>query len=399
MKIERKNHTSLHNEVKSIHTRLLQFIKAEKYQGYDPYDALNSKLFNASGLSQFAWSRLCWIQLFKRSPINLRRLFLVPKQENPKAIALMVLGLMEDYKRTSKDTPLKSARELASWLIKNCCDKRKWHYYCWGYNFDWQARAFFVPKGTPNVITTCYVVRALLAVYEQDNDSSYLKAANSAASFINEVLYTESNSRRYYAYIPGEKVLVHNASLWGAAIVAHVGDLTNNINLKNRALIVCEQSIGEQREDGAWVYGERNHHSFIDGFHTGYNLEALDIARKHLQTSLFDNAIERGLEYYRSSFFLEDGTAKYYEKVAYPIDMHSVSQAIITLMVVGKTESDKALTEKVISRAIKTLYITQKGIFRYQINRIFKNNICYMRWTQAWAYYSLAVFLNHSSLD
>ena len=31
---------------------------------------------------------------------------------------------------------------------------------CWGYNFDWQSGAFFVPVGTPNVVCTVFAAHA-----------------------------------------------------------------------------------------------------------------------------------------------------------------------------------------------------------------------------------------------
>ena len=71
---------------------------------------------------------------------------------------------------------------------------------------------------------------------------------------------------------------------------------------------------------------------FIDGFHTGYNLEALDLIRRSLQTDEFDQAIKKGFSYYKANFFEPDGTAKYYNNNRYPLDMHSVAQAVLTLV-------------------------------------------------------------------
>ena len=33
---------------------------------------------------------------------------------------------------------------------------------CWGYNFDWQARAFYQPKFTPTVVASVFISSALL---------------------------------------------------------------------------------------------------------------------------------------------------------------------------------------------------------------------------------------------
>ena len=32
----------------------------------------------------------------------------------------------------------------------------------WGYNFDWQSRNFFAPRGTPTIVPTAFAARALI---------------------------------------------------------------------------------------------------------------------------------------------------------------------------------------------------------------------------------------------
>ncbi len=123
-------------------------------------------------------------------------------------------------------------------------------------------------------------------------------------------MYTEHEGRSFFAYIPSETAFVHNASLWGAAWVGFVASVTENEEFKALALKVARQSISEQISDGSWVYGARHHHQFIDGFHTGYNLEALHILRTALNTPEFDSAIDKGLSFYKTHLFEQDGTAK-----------------------------------------------------------------------------------------
>ena len=55
---------------------------------------------------------------------------------------------------------------------------------CWGYNFDWEARAFFQPKGTPTVVASVFVASALLDAYELWGDQKLLKTARSTCDFI-----------------------------------------------------------------------------------------------------------------------------------------------------------------------------------------------------------------------
>ena len=137
-------------ELQGIYRTLEARLRSVDYKGWDPFDGLNSRLFIGLGLSRSAFLRLAWIQFFKRSPINFRRLVAVPSTQNPKAIALMSMA----YARMGDHT---RQQELVRRLLTTQLPSGGW-----GYPFDWQARAFFVPVGTPNVICTAYAVQALL---------------------------------------------------------------------------------------------------------------------------------------------------------------------------------------------------------------------------------------------
>ena len=376
----------------NIANTLLASSKKSKFKGADPFDGLNSQFFDYFPSLKKGMFGLVWTQLNKRSSINLRPMLPVPKMRNPKGIGLFILGLLEDYQRTDNKDYLNTATELADWLLTQQSEKSVWQHACWGYHFDWNARAFYVPKGKPNIITTIYAAQALFELSLVTNNPEYKKVALDAADFIVNTLYCEHDGRCFFAYIPGETTFVHNASLWGAAWVAKVASITDNDEYKALAIKVAQQSVSEQAEDGSWVYGSRRHHQFIDGFHTGYNLEALQILKESLKISQFDHAIEKGLKYYKAELFESDGTAKYYNNNVYPLDMHCVSQAIFTLLKVGKTDTDLAFAKKVIQRSIDTLYIESKGQFVYQKTKNSRNKINYIRWTQAWVYYSFAFY-------
>lgn len=385
---------------REIAQHALELAINEGFKGYDPFDGLNSSLFSFFTRIRKGIIGLAWIQFHKRLVFNLRPLFLVPAGRNPKGIGLFILGLLEDYRRTQEQSYLTEAIELGDWLLTQQSNlsvegKAQWQHACWGYHFDWNARAFYVPKGKPNVITTIYVSQALYALGQVTDDRNYTNAALDSAHFIVKTLYSEFDGRKFFAYIPGEEAFVHNASLWGAAWVAFVANVTENDEYKKLASTVARQSVSEQGSDGSWVYGARHHHQFIDGFHTGYNLEALHVLRTALNTTEFDGVIEKGLTYYKQEMFKADGTAKYYNTNRYPLDMHSVSQAVLTLLKVSGKQEDIELAGKIIQRSIDTLYMPKQQRFVYQKHKYFTNKINYIRWTQAWAYYSFAYYNRH----
>lgn len=372
---------------------LYEHCRLHDFAGDDPFDGLNSRLFRMLGLNAIPAARIAWLQFHKRSPVNFRRIVGVPRKRNPKGIALILLGMLERIKQGSCPFQMSDAISLGDWLLAERCDVRRWKHSAWGYHFDWAARAFFVPKGTPNAITTCYVARALRALGNATGAPRFLAATIDAGYFL-DALFMERDGQSYYGYIPGEEAFVHNASLWTAAVVAETARHTGDVALGSRALTAARQSVFMQRSDGAWGYGTRSHHAFVDGFHTGYNLEALHVVARALDTNEFDEPISRGLDFYRNAFFLSDGTTKYYDNRVWPLDTHSVSQALITLLVVGNTDSDRRMAEAIYQRAIATLYLPGRRRFAYQRGRFFSNRSDYLRWTQAWAFYSIALFAN-----
>jgi len=73
---------------------LLGYTQKEKYKGWDLFDGLNSQILKHSPFYRSRILRLAWIQFFKRSPLNFRRIALVPKGYNAKGLGLFASGLV-----------------------------------------------------------------------------------------------------------------------------------------------------------------------------------------------------------------------------------------------------------------------------------------------------------------
>ncbi len=150
--------------VKETALKLLAYCRANDWAGYDPYDALNSRVFQALPFLNFKWSRLALTQLNKRSPINLRPLLLVPKSQNPKGLALFLVSLLK-LSRAGMVEDDGSIRKLADRLLELRSENTP--FSCWGYNFAWQTRFELVPRGLPNIICTTFAANALLDVHQK----------------------------------------------------------------------------------------------------------------------------------------------------------------------------------------------------------------------------------------
>ena len=67
--------------------KLKTYCEQENFKGWDPYDGLNSKVFQALPfISKNRFFRLAWIQFFKRSPINFRKHSAGEKRTQPERL-------------------------------------------------------------------------------------------------------------------------------------------------------------------------------------------------------------------------------------------------------------------------------------------------------------------------
>ncbi len=217
-------------DITKINSDLLESFKKNDFKGYDPFDSLNSKLFQSSFFKNNKFCKLVFTQLGKKSFINFRKLLLIPKSRNAKGIALVILGLVENFRRTKEDYYLDNAKILVDWLLANTCDKNKWKYNCWGYNFEWQAKAFNVPLGTPNIVTTYFVSLAIYKFGLLIKDNNLQDEALNSAYFMSENLIRKVKDYYVFNYVPNYDAFVHNANLFGAYWCLLCGTKNNDIN-------------------------------------------------------------------------------------------------------------------------------------------------------------------------
>ena len=386
----------LESELERAAQELAAWCRHREFTGHDPFDGLNSKLFQLTPLSRSRAARILWTQLFKRSPLNLRALARVPTEKNPKGTALFALATLSAFRRSRT----KDAESEARGLLDNLLSTRLngWSGAAWGYNFDWQGRAFFAPRGTPTIVPTAFAARALVEAASAFDDQSYLEAARSACDFILRDLYRSHETEREvcWSYSPLDRTRVFNASLLAAETLGTVGGLTGESELKDWAVRGARYVVNRQREDGSWAYGAEGYQSWADNFHTAFILTSLSrimAASGDSCRAEFMDAARRGFQFWRSSFFLADGWPKYYHDKLYPADAHSAAAAIVALIELRVLdEGALELAEKVALWALANLR-DRAGFFYYQRRRFYTVTTAYMRWSQAWMLYALSRLL------
>lgn len=356
--------------------RLEQWIEGEDYRGWDPYDALRSPILRRLAFGSRPLG-IFWIQLMKRSPVNLRPLLLVPKEHNPKAMGLFLSSYLRRAWTTNEPDGAAQANYFAEWLRDNA--STEWAGPCWGCNFDWPNRGSFAPAGTPTVVNTAFNALALL-------ETGDVLTARAACDF---VLHDLHRCRGWgdeicFSYTPDDRRFVHNANVLAAQLLAQVGAMTGEAELTDTALMAARFTVRRQAGDGSWRYGPGPTDAGIDNFHTGFVLVALHRIGKALGTGEFDKAVASGLRFWKDRFFLESGAPKYYPHKLHPIDAHAVAQAVLTwLELRGDTEMGVRKARRVADWGIQNMQNPQ-GWFDFQIHRHHRIRIPYMRWSQAW---------------
>ena len=390
-------------DLKRARQDLWQWCREQGFAGYDPYDGLNSRWFQATPLKRSRFARLAWTQFHKRSPVNFRSLVRVPRERNAKGIALFALAALAEYRRRQTKEAEIEARELLDDLM--WMRLKGFKGAAWGYNFDWQSRSFFAPRGTPTVVPTAFAARALCEAAEVLGHEEYLPFARTICDFIlNDLNRSEETEGEVcFSYSPLDQTRVLNASLLAGETLARVGKLAGEPSLCDWAMRAARYAIRRQRADGSWAYGGDDYQSWADSFHTAFILgslsriiDAVGSEPGVVATGLIDeldNTLRRGYEFWQERFFLADGWPKYYPDRLYPADAHSAASAIVTLVELrGRIPGTMILAEKVANWTLENLR-DQNGFFQYQRRRFHTVRIPYMRWSQAWMAYALARLL------
>jgi hypothetical protein len=398
---------------KALH-KLDAWIEQEHFRGWDPHDALNSRLVRRLTLGNRLLG-IAWLQLFKRSPINLRTLVGVDKGYNPKGMGLFLATYLRKYRLTSAPEYLKQASFFADWLKKNVAPG--YSGACWGYNFDWPNRGFFAPAGTPTIVNTAFIASALSeysSAIQKPHDApengepasptksrtrNGLSMTRSACDFVLQDLNTiqPAADEICFSYTPLDRRFIHNANVLGGWLLATGYIDTGESHLAQTALDAARFTVRRQRADGSWLYGESLRDHWIDNYHTGFVLVALKSIAARLKTDELDMAIDQGYQFWKERMFLPDGTPKYYPDKLYPIDVHSLSQAILTF--IEFADWDPEADDWAWRVALWSIRHMQdpEGFFHYQIHRRYRIRIPYIRWAQAWMQLALTDLLNGAS--
>jgi hypothetical protein len=364
------------DKLDEVLTALERWGLARDWTGTDLYDGLNATRI-APKLWRAPMGRRITMQVVKRSPVDLRPALGIDPDHDSASVAWVV----SSYARAHHlDEETNSARlEHALDLLERLRLKR-YDYPCWGYHYDFQSRVFFYGKDDPNTIATTYAGMALLDAYDRTGDQRLLDQAHGVGEFfLNLVPQTETGAGAYFGYLIGDRSPIHNSNLHVCGLLARLSTHFDDPRYVEAARKGVRYSLVRQRPDGAWPYGERPNLRWVDNFHTGYVLDSLRICLDAGVDPTIEEALDRGLDFYRREMFLADGTPKYYDKKTHPIDTQSVAQAIQSFALAS--ERDPSFAEdawRVFDWSVENMRAPD-GSFFFQRRKFWVNKAPHMR--------------------
>jgi hypothetical protein len=155
----------------------------------------------------------------------------------------------------------------------------------------------------------------------------------------------------------------------------------------DQAGLLLRYVVRRQTEYGAWYYAEPPSASHIthDNYHTGFILDAILAYARSADSTEFDDAYRRGLEFYRTRLFEPDGAPRFMYDRKYPHDIHGAAQGIITFALAGQaTGMGAEMSRRVLGWTLDAMYEPATAWFSYQKHRFYTTRIRLLRWCQAW---------------
>ena len=311
---------------------LNDWLEQNDYRGYDPFDGLNARFLRPLTFES-KFLRTVLQQGVRRFPLNLRPPLGIRANRSTKGMGFLARGFLRLHEATGDAAWREKAEGALHWLVEN--ESKGYSGACWGNHFDYQARGdFYLPKGVPTVVWTSLIGHAFLDAHALCPQGSFLQVADSACEHIllDVKALPHGEDSVCIAYTPIHSSEVHNANTLAASLLSRTYSYTGNESFRSLAEKAIRYTARHQRPDGSWYYGEAPYRHWVDNFHTGYVLDSFKHYTDSTGDTQFEHSLMSGYEYWKNTFFLSDGTPKYYDHKILPLDIQCCSQAIDTLV-------------------------------------------------------------------
>jgi rhamnogalacturonyl hydrolase YesR len=315
-----------------------------------------------------------------RAPFNIRPWIGIKPHMSTKGMGYIAWGYSKLYAQTHDSRYAERAKACLQWLNDNPSPGHA--QFCWGNDFAFSTRGGTIPAFEPTIVWSGLIGQAFLEAYKVFGDMKYLEVAASICDWILTLPREKTDTGTCISYVGFFQSSIHNSSMLGAALLAQVGMLTGNGKFVEVAKEAMIYSCSRMLPDGAWYYGEHPKYHWIDNFHTGYNLDSLKRYNESTGDQAFAEHLRRGFDYYKRTFFEENGRPKYYHNKSHPIDIQCAAQSIDTLTFFSAGDPDALeMAQKVATWTIHN-FQARDGHFYYRDMGWFVNRTPMLHWGQ-----------------
>ncbi|UOO94459.1 antibiotic ABC transporter permease [Halococcus dombrowskii] len=377
--------------------KTLGYARERDYTGWDYGDGMSSRLLQALPVDN-KWVNIAIQETIKRAPVNVRPLFLVEQRRNYKGTAMFTMANLAahelDLDESSGVDYGREAHDLAEWLV----EERTPGYagFCGAHRHEIQHLDIKGLPSYPDMVSTAYAVRALLAAHDAGLDTGtvdYAETVRSVADFIDEDLeYEEIDDGARMKYVPtwSSEHYTLNAVALGGVTLLELGARFGGEH-RERGEKLLDYVVSCQRPEGGWMYRDppSASHLSMDNHHNGFIIESLLRHRELTGADRYAGVLDDALAFYREELFADDGAPNWDESNSYPRDINAAAQGIIVFSRAGEF----AAAERIIDWVLGTLYAGD-GKFRFRRERFFTRRVTLMRWCEAAMAYALATYLD-----
>jgi hypothetical protein len=272
---------------------------------------------------------------------------------------------------------------------------------CWGYPFDWQNNKHAVwPRNTPYITCTPYCYEAYLGLLDATGNPQYRGWLAGIAEFVHGDLKDIPTGPATAAgsYSPIDTRQVVNATAYRAYVLADAGKRFDRRDYLETAARNLNFVLESQAEDGSWLYAMNEGKSYIDNFHTCFNLKNLFKIQRIAPEPRIEAAIRRGFAYYRQHLIDADGNPKPF--AARPrlqlakLEMYDFAEGITMGALIGEMIPEAGELARNLARKVIHEHQLPDGHF---VTRVFRGGFrhCFpfLRWPQAQLFYALTNLL------
>ncbi len=395
------------NAVEAIN-RLDRWIDKSGYCGWDPYDIKSKRLFirpnNLLARPHRLVARKILDCCHDFCPIAARRICGVVPETNAKTIGLLMSAYVDIFSSTRDQHYLSRAIDLVPWLLEN--RNEEYSGCSWGYPFDWQS-VRFIPRGTPSSVVTAVIGDGLHSLYTVTRDRQYLDFCTAICEFFLENLSKTVSTEDHlcFSYTPIDDYRIHNSNLFVGEFLVRIGKEIDDSTYIDTGIKCGNFALSEQFDDGYLPYWSRSQtesHSggkiHVDHYHSGFEIRSLHSLWKMSGLKEYQNAYRRYYDWYQKNMFTEHGLVKFSPDSYYPVNIHSVAEAILCQSILLDDHPGRLpYIDNLLSWTIENLEYSP-GEFTYLIKRKpllgeVNLRIPMMRWGQAWMFRALSALV------